>query len=345
MGLMQVASVFNVIGGDDGRITREEFVGGFLRWWRAASSHLATETDMTTETHLLDVQSERYKVLRALFDEVDETKDGFIALPALKKLLGALNAHHGAGIDLEGDAAQRILEHFDENGDGSISAEEFCAGFDAFINKQMREAQAAGNLKSKRVLPPVDEERAAVLRELFAQFDEDNSGSLDMLEVSELLSTIQNDFNVQLGQGLEFAMQVFNEFDTNADGLVSEEEFVLAFDIWFKSAKKEAKAKRKAEKKGKKKANPASAAGDPEDPESVLRMLFRSHDFDKSGFLDDLEISELLKMLKEVHGLDIGLGAAQVSAVIADMDANGDGRLSEQEFVSAFAKFWKKVAK
>lgn len=66
-----------------------------------------------------------------------------------------------------------------------------------------------------------------------------------------------------------------------------------------------------------------------------LRVVFNSFDTDGSGFLDKNELKNAFSNFKG------GLTDAEVDALMADADANGDGKVSFEEFAALVEKISK----
>jgi hypothetical protein len=73
------------------------------------------------------------------------------------------------------------------------------------------------------------------------------------------------------------------------------------------------------------------------DEKRELQKLFRVTDEDHSGFLTQDEIAKILKDANR----GVAPSEAEVKACMADMDENGDNKISEEEFVDAMLRFMK----
>merc|ERR1719384_3064287 len=65
---------------------------------------------------------------------------------------------------------------------------------------------------------------------------------------------------------------------------------------------------------------------DPKDPEKELRDAFAVFDTDGSGSIDKKELKRLMKKLGQA------LSEAELDAMMDEVDTNGDGEISYEEF-------------
>jgi len=63
-----------------------------------------------------------------------------------------------------------------------------------------------------------------------------------------------------------------------------------------------------------------------------MRVVFNSFDTDGSGFLDKNELKNAFKNFKG------GLTDAEIDALMAEADTNGDGKVSFEEFTALIKK-------
>ena len=127
--------------------------------------------------------------LHTAFKLFDLDGSGKIELPEVRHLVRSLGA--------QPEAAARILQRADSDGDGTIDFDEFTA-----------------------LVRPLYDESSSALRRAFELFDADGSGYIDRSELSKML------------RKLGFAWQgahVFESADTDGDGRVSFSEFVALF--------------------------------------------------------------------------------------------------------------------
>ena len=102
---------------------------------------------------------------------------------------------------------------------------------------------------------------------------------------------------------------VFRMYDTNTDGYVDFNEFMLTFFIMSDGT-----------------------------PEDVLTLIFRMFDVNSDGTITQ---KEMTKLIKDMHGLlkeeDPNLPARDLVAksLFAEMDADKDGKVTVDEFVTA----------
>jgi len=102
---------------------------------------------------------------------------------------------------------------------------------------------------------------------------------------------------------------VFRLFDTNNDGSIDFTEFMLVFLIFSDGS-----------------------------PEEVLTRIFRVFDVNSDGFITK---KELQKLLKDMHGLikaddaDKATDEMIATTTLTEMDENGDGRITLEEYIKA----------
>merc|ERR1711998_565625 len=69
---------------------------------------------------------------------------------------------------------------------------------------------------------------------------------------------------------------------------------------------------------------------DKEQYKQMLMQYFRSHDTDQSGFLSRKEFKECMK------NAELGLTRQEINALMAEIDVDGDGNISLDEFDAVF---------
>ena len=107
--------------------------------------------------------------------------------------------------------------------------------------------------------------------------------------------------------------RMFAGADTNRDGMVSKNEFCMFLAAWVGEAKK-GRAAREARRAGTEPPKPSTPKGAKNLTPlqaNVLTRIFESVDLDNSGELDEVEVAELLPVMRNTMGLDVGYGSAQ----------------------------------
>ena len=150
----------------------------------------------------------------------------------------------------------------------------------------------------------------ALLLEVFESVDMDGTGSLDRDEVRQVL--------IQLGRTpSEFQLnKAMEEMDESGDNEVNFDEFRAWYNVW--SAQQQL-LERKAVFHGLGEFNLAKAM-----------EMFEKIDVDGSGELDNVELSQLCQYL----GRD--LSEAELESAMLEMDTNGGGTISFDEFAAWF---------
>ena len=110
------------------------------------------------------------------------------------------------------------------------------------------------------------------------------------------------------GDAQQYCEHVFRTFDTDQNGVIDFEEFLLAMYV----------------------TTPGTA-------EEKLRMAFRMYDVDGNGVIDP---EEMLKVVQAIYGMLNEDGTEPIIAaderarkIFCRMDKNGDGQLTEDEFL------------
>lgn len=136
------------------------------------------------------------------------------------------------------------------------------------------------------------EEEVADLKEAFAMFDINGDGTIELNEIRQVMRKLgQNPTELEL-------QEMISSVDDNGDKEIDFEEFL----ILMKSRCLE------------------------QDPEKELRDAFAVFDTDGSGSIDRKELKRLMKKLGQA------LTEAEVDAMMDEVDSNGDGEISYEEF-------------
>merc|ERR1719189_2985335 len=101
-----------------------------------------------------------------------------------------------------------------------------------------------------------------------------------------------------------FVEQIFRIFDKDGNGSIDFKEFMLATDM--------------------------TASGTPEEK---LRWAFKMYDKDDSGTIELPEMIEIIGTLYEMEGVPKDSAGDRANKIFRELDVNGDGELSEDEFV------------
>jgi Ca2+-binding EF-hand superfamily protein len=162
---------------------------------------------------------------------------------------------------------------------------------------------------------------------LFNAADVDGNGYLDRQEFKSVFESLKT----ELGLSNKAIKQIMAEADENDDGVIEYAEFVpIACDVInMLEAKKDLEVQRELEK--------ADAVDDAKDfllhgmpreqLEEMLKSAFIKSDADKSGYLDRKEFKQCLK------GSGLGFTKKEINVMLTEVDLDGDGRVTYQEFV------------
>eukprot|EP00540_Astrosyne_radiata_P012102 CAMPEP_0116841188 /NCGR_PEP_ID=MMETSP0418-20121206/10785_1 /TAXON_ID=1158023 /ORGANISM="Astrosyne radiata, Strain 13vi08-1A" /LENGTH=221 /DNA_ID=CAMNT_0004471585 /DNA_START=69 /DNA_END=732 /DNA_ORIENTATION=+ len=138
----------------------------------------------------------------------------------------------------------------------------------------------------------LSDEDIADLKEAFSMFDINGDGTIELHELQQVMK--------KLGQRPSEAelIEMINSVDGNGDNEIDFEEFLILMK---------------------------SRIGE-RDPEKELRDAFNVFDSDGSGAIDRKELKRLMKKLGQA------LSDAELDAMMSEVDTNGDGEISFEEF-------------
>lgn len=171
------------------------------------------------------------------------------------------------------------------------------------------------------------EELHAKIKGLFAQADADGNGYLDASEFKGVFTGLA----AELGLSEFHIRQIMAEADENGDGVIEYSEFVqLAVDmIETMFARQDARdAQDAAQEEAQYRAEDMLLHGmSKEELDGVLIGIFQDADEDKSGFLTRQQFFNCLR------NTDLGLSRKEINALMAEADANADGKITYEEFM------------
>lgn len=169
------------------------------------------------------------------------------------------------------------------------------------------------------------EELEELLKTLFIDADVDQSGTLTLPELKQLLK----DFD--LGLPAKDARAIWSLVDVDGDGNITYEEFVpAAVDlIQAMYAREEITYEDEYEKDAAKEEayNHLINGFSREQVEAIMTDAFRQADADNSGYLDASEFRACIR------SADLGLTRKEINVLMAQADEDGDGNISYEEFV------------
>jgi Ca2+-binding EF-hand superfamily protein len=187
------------------------------------------------------------------------------------------------------DVMVRVIDLFrewDENQDGRISKHEFSVGMAALgIDVSKEEAN-----------------------ELFDEFDPDGSGTIDKLELFNVLRELgQVPSGGNPKEKEDFLEKNFALADTNGDGVVDFDEFAEFYALTM----------------------------DAIEQEQVARDAFQKYDVDGSNSLEKHELFHALLDLDLVPGMALGEKREYLEEQFAAADTNGDGIVDFESFMGS----------
>jgi len=253
-------------------------------------------------------------------------------------------------VQASGVFVDESFRHFDTNGDGSITHQEFAQAlaklniFSAIPNYQAQlpalikkfDANGDGDISLKEfytylgiVYTPNIVQRLTKIfavcatknvsvKDIFLHLDTDNSGTLDATELKTGLKSL--DFEVSP----EDIKGIIAHFDDNGDKLVSINEFVNYFTERVAASVNE-RNKRRADKVAvilRKTFTGAVEKG------ASLKDIFGHLDKDGSGSLDTTELLNTIKTLPSFKNIS----SADISALMQVLDSDNSGDVSFREF-------------
>ncbi|CAE7410041.1 CML12 [Symbiodinium pilosum] len=151
------------------------------------------------------------------------------------------------------------------------------------------------------------------IREVFMMFDKDGSGQLDMVELRDVLHTLNPHFSQ-----MEVAYYCkWLDGSGNSDGLISHKEFM----DWLKTGSQASEELRRI-----------IIAETGSSVSARLREVFRRFDKDNNGNLDLEEMSRVFRVLSPSFNI------REIKDLLDELDTGGDKRVSRPEFMAWLAK-------
>lgn len=196
-------------------------------------------------------------------------------------------------------------------------------GVDYFNEILEQQAEAQREAASSRRLTV--EELEIMLRQMFEEADTDGSGSLDLNEFKNLMNM------AELPLSKKEMRAVMAEADVNNDGEVNYAEFLpLAIEIvQGLYAREDLRASEEAEEE-----EAREAAQDMlvhgmsrEELQQMMKAIFEKADKDESGALDRQEFKTCMQEA------ELGLTKKEINILMQQVDVDGDGQITWDEFV------------
>lgn len=182
------------------------------------------------------------------------------------------------------------------------------------------DGESHGDFRLKRNQKNSSESKRAEM--YFRAFDYDQSGSLDVLELENILTEMK--IELQPGNLEEILNNYWARGDVNNDGTIDLEEFKYLYRIIMSN-----------QPKGVRKYYMKSArltVHDIHQTERVLRNVYQKADLDGSGTLENKECTHLFREagFKDIHRDNF---QTMANTYFRDADTNSDGMLDFHEFV------------
>jgi len=268
--------------------------------------------------------------MRAIFDKIDTDGNGTLdrdEVAACMKLLRPSRFMDIQLAEMDGrDEIAEVMAQMDDDGDGTVTFEEFSAWWKAGGSLTNAEREEKARLRKERY------SKTGAIRTVFEELDEDGSGALDRDEVRKAVTKLGK---VLTSAQLDDAMY---EMDVDCSGSVDFREFLA----YVQSGAGElsgainvaAGLRLEAQDRASSKAAAAElmACYDRVLP-TAMKDLFDEVDEDGNGSLDAEEVARFVRKLKPTRFMP----AEEVAAVMGEMDTDGDGTVTYDEF----AAWWK----
>lgn len=139
----------------------------------------------------------------------------------------------------------------------------------------------------------LDKEKSRVIFDAFVEVDEDNSGQMSVEEFHDYLGVPQT----------KFSARIFGVLDTDGSGSLEFSEFVVG--VWNYCTY---------------------------DVRLITKLAFDIFDVDRGGTLEIAECDALLRMVYDVDDIDHIEGPPSGPEILAEIDVNGDGEVTLDEF-------------
>jgi len=231
----------------DGKVQLEEFEKNMKPRTREKIEGLL-DAGWKFDAKLWEESEKRHKEwdMQKVFKQFDTDGDGVLDFREFQRAFRALGLKKRDGSKYDVDI--EMFKSFDTNGDGHVSMEEFDKNIKPRTREKITSLLDAGwkfdpalwmaSLERHKDDPPFDaaiaygpmpkpegyvSPPAVDMKELFAQFDTDGDGTMDIGEFQRAFRAIG--LKKRDGSKYEVDQEMFNSFDSNGDGKISLQEF------------------------------------------------------------------------------------------------------------------------
>ena len=161
------------------------------------------------------------------------------------------------------------------------------------------------------------------VEELFTLFDADGSGSLDVVEIPELLKMLAGGIDMEPDEEEGLSKWALETFDVDGDGTLGLPEVEALVAEWWPHYQEF-----------------AAAREEPLFSDERVNELFREFDADDGGFLDAHELPRLLQALVGNLTMEPEEEAGIAQWAMDEFDTDGSGGLGISEVQALVAQWW-----
>uniref|UniRef100_A0A7S0QZZ8 EF-hand domain-containing protein n=1 Tax=Pyramimonas obovata TaxID=1411642 RepID=A0A7S0QZZ8_9CHLO len=288
----------------------------------AAANRTAEEDELRddVEAHLLHgiPREELEAVMKNVFEMADADRNGTLSLNEFRDCLKS------SELGLTRKEINLLMSECDTDGDGNISYTEFLPiCFNILVERFKDQIQSDRALQSSDQLEQT-------LMEIFQQFDKEGSGTLTVHHTKKALQFLSQEL---LGLSRLQILAIMSEANPDPDGSVDYPVFAkTAADMIYTLVDLDSQGERvKAINQIALTEGAELLHGlDVDTVKDIMSQAFVEADKDGNGYLDSREIQDVLRALGTG---DLQLQDYEINALIASVDADGDGKVVYNELV------------